>query len=165
MDAKVIWKHGLSFRGSADSGYEVPLGSDAEAGASDGGFRPMELLATGLAGCTAMDVISVLEKKRQQISGFEVTVHTEQAADFPRVFTRAVIDYYVTGKDVNETAVARSIELSATKYCPAQAMFSKLFPIELRYHIYEQEADGRHLVKDGLYIMAEVDLTGSVTGT
>lgn len=137
MEAKVIWDHGLSFTGSAETGYKLPLGGSPAVGGEDDGFRPMELLATGLAGCTAMDVISVLVKKRQEITNFEVVVRTEQASDFPKVFTRADIDYVITGHNVDEQAVRRSIELSATRYCPAQAMFAKIIPIRLFYRIYE----------------------------
>lgn len=153
MDAKVIWSQGLSFTGTADSGFEVPLGTSPSVGGADDGFRPLELLATGLAGCTGMDVISILLKKRQEVTAFEVKVHTEQAADYPRVFTSAVIEYFVTGKNVDEEAVKRSIELSAVRYCPAQAMFAKIMPVKLFYHIYEAGEPSR-LVKSSEFIPA-----------
>jgi putative redox protein len=137
MEAKVIWDHGLTFRGTADTGFNVPLGGSASVGGEEDGFRPMELLATGLAGCTAMDVISILLKKRQEVTAFEVSVRTEQAPDFPKVFTRADIEYTISGKNIDEEAVMRSIELSAVRYCPAQAMFAKIMPIRLFYRIYE----------------------------
>jgi putative redox protein len=137
MDTKVIWDHGLTFTGTADSGFRVPLGTSPSVGGDNDGFRPMELLATGLAGCTAMDVISILLKKRQDITAFEVHVHTEQAQDFPKVFTGARIEYLVTGRNVDEEAVRRSMELSAVRYCPAQAMFGKIMPIRLFYQIIE----------------------------
>ena len=112
----------------------------------------MELLATGLAGCTAMDVISILQKKRQEVTDFEVQVHAERASEHPKVFTSAVIEYFISGHNLDEAAVVRAIELSATRYCPAQAMFQNVFPMELKYHIYEDKGDGeRELVKSGLY--------------
>ena len=67
MEAKVIWKNRMSFIGSAESGFELPLGASPEVGGDNDGFRPMELLAIGLAGCTAMDVISILQKKKQEV--------------------------------------------------------------------------------------------------
>ncbi len=151
MEAKVTWRQGLTFVGTADSGFEVPLGAEAGVGGDEDGFRPMELIATGLAGCTAMDVISILQKKRQDITGFEVQVYAERAPDHPKVCTRAVIDYRVTGHGVDEAAVLRAIELSATRYCPAQAMFAKIFPITLQYQIFEDEAGQGRLVKSGVY--------------
>lgn len=121
-------------------------------GGDNDGVRPMEMLAIGLAGCTAMDVISILTKKRQDVTQFEVQVHAERAAEHPKVFIGAVIEYFVVGRGVEEEAVVRAIELSAVRYCPAQAMFSKVFPIELKYHIFEDLGDGqRSLVKSGVY--------------
>jgi putative redox protein len=75
MEANVIWQQGLTFTGTADTGFQVPLGAASAVGGDDDGFKPMELLAVGLAGCTAMDVISILQKKRQHVTGFEVRVH------------------------------------------------------------------------------------------
>jgi putative redox protein len=153
--AKVTWKGGLSFDGRAGSGFSVPLGVKSE-GSEEVGFRPMELLATGLAGCTAMDVISILEKKRQKINVFEVKVSTERANEHPKVFTKAVLVYIVTGNEVDESAVVRAIELSATRYCPAQAMFQKIFPISLHYEIYEGEDEGSRKLKfEGSYSLPE----------
>ena len=149
MEARVVWKQRLTFTGSAGSGFEVPLGTEAGVGGDDDGFRPMELIATGLAGCTAMDVVSILQKKRQEVTAFEVRVYTERAQEHPKVFTSAVIEYIVSGHAVDETALLRAIELSATRYCPAQAMFEKVFPISLQYQIYEEENGGRRLVKSG----------------
>jgi len=139
MNAKVEWKGRMSFTGSADSGFEVQLGSSPEVGGDNDGFRPMELMAVSLAGCTAMDVISILKKKRQEISDFQVKVETERAVQHPKVFTSAVIEYHVTGKGISESAVSRAMELSADTYCPAQAMIGKIIPLSLKYFIYEGE--------------------------
>ena len=135
MEATVIWEKGLTFTGSAGTEFEVPLGGSGDAGGDDDGFRPMQLLAIGLAGCTAMDVISILTKKHQQISSFEVRVTATQNTDHPRVFTHLKIDYLLTGENIDETAVQRAIELSETKYCPAQAMYKQIVPIESSYQI------------------------------
>ena len=152
MNATVSWHQGMSFTGKADSGFEVPLGAEPEVGGADDGFRPIELMAVSLAGCTAMDVISILTKKKQVVTSFEVKVCTVEAEEFPKVFTQAVITYRVTGRDVDEVAILRAIELSATKYCPAQAMLGKVVPMELVYEIYEDEGSGKtRLVKQGKY--------------
>jgi putative redox protein len=157
MNASVTWQQGLSFTGKSDSGYEVPLGAEPEVGGASDGFEPIELMAVSLAGCTAMDVISILSKKKQKVTGFEVKVKTERATEFPKVFTHAVITYLVTGHEVDEVALVRSIELSATKYCPAQAMFAKVFPIELVYELYEDEGSGKkRLAKKGIYRQPDV---------
>lgn len=150
MDAKVTWKERMTFSGTSDSGFELPLGTYPELGGDDDGFRPMELLAIGIAGCTAMDVISILQKKRQDVREFEVGVKAKRTSEHPKVFTQALITYTVTGQGVDEAAVLRAIELSVTRYCPANAMFSKVMPIDLAYEIFEADVNGeRQLVKSG----------------
>jgi len=79
---------------------------------------------------------------RQQVTQFEVRVNAPRSAEHPKVFTRALITYVVTGKNVDESALLRSIELAATKYCPAQIMLELAFPMDLHYEIYEDEEDG-----------------------
>jgi putative redox protein len=146
----------MSFTGTADSGFELPLDSQQIFGGDDSGFRPMELILTGLAGCTAMDVISILVKKRQEVTGFEVQAHAERATEHPKVFTSAVIEYIVTGHAVSEAALVRAIELSATTYCSAHAMLSKVMPIALKYAIFEDQGDGQRLpVASGSYPVSE----------
>ena len=152
MNATVTWRQGLSFTGKADTGFELPLGAEPQVGGANDGFRPLELMAVSLAGCTAMDVISILLKKKQEVTAFEVKVHAVQALEFPKVFTQAVITYLVTGHAVDEAAVLRAIELTATKYCPAQAMLGKVVPMELVFEIYEDEGNGKaRLAKQGKY--------------
>ncbi len=157
MEAKVNWKGGLTFTGTGDSGFSVPLGAKAAVGGDDDGFRPMELIAIGLAGCTAMDVMSILRKKRQDVTDFEVQVHVELAQEHPKVFTEAEIEYFITGHGVDETAVLRAIGLSANRYCPAQAMFNQVMTIELKYHIFNDEGAGkRSEITSGICVVEEV---------
>jgi putative redox protein len=87
-------------------------------------------------------VISILAKKKQIVTGFHVQVHAEQQAEHPHVFTSARILYIITGHQVDEAAVRRAIELSALKYCPAQAMLSRAFPIDLFFEIYDDRGNG-----------------------
>jgi len=160
MDAKVVWKEKLAFDGTADSGFSLRLDGSRSAGGEENGFRPMELFAIGLAGCTGMDVVSIMRKKRQEITAFEVRVHVDRAKEYPTVFTKAVVEYLVTGVSVDQEALVRSIELSATRYCPAQAMLGKIMPIELSYTIYEDQGEGSpHKVISGVY-QPQIDIEG-----
>ena len=152
MWVSVTWQHGLSFSGEADTGFSVPLGASPAVGGDDDGFRPMELIATGLAGCTAMDTISILQKKRQQVTEFEVYVSADRAEEHPRVFTHMRIEYQITGQAIDEKAVLRAIQLSAERYCPAQGMLSQVVPMDLVYRIYEAGENGEpQLVASGEY--------------
>lgn len=142
MKATVHWKDKLEFVGSADvSGIPVQMDSVA-AGANANGASPMELIALGLAGCTAMDIISIMRKKQQKVTRFDVQVDAPRASEPPKVFTSAVLTYIVTGLEVQEDALLRAIELSVTRYCPVHAMLAQAFPIDVRYEIYEDESNG-----------------------
>jgi putative redox protein len=149
MLASVKWNNRMSFTGIADSGFPISLDTDESVGGNNSAARPLELIALGLAGCTAMDVISILQKKRQEVTSFEVKVDAARANEHPKVFTSAVIRYVITGKNIDEAALVRAIELSAVKYCPAQAMLANAFPMELRYEIYEDGPQPK-LVKEAL---------------
>jgi putative redox protein len=142
MKVSVTWQGNTTFTGTSPSGFPVQLDSDPGFGGTNAGIRPMEMIAFGLAGCTAMDVLSILRKKRQYVTRFEVRIDAPRSPEYPKVFTRAAITYVITGRNVDEVAVLRSIELTATKYCPAQIMLEQAFPMTLLYEIYEEETDG-----------------------
>ena len=144
MNAKVTWQKELQFIGVADSGFPVKM--DSHSG-PETGVSPVEMVAIALAGCTAMDVISILEKKQIQVTGFEVKVDAARAAEHPKRFIKAVLEYVVRGHNVEEAALRRAIELSVTKYCSVHAMLKDSFPIALTYSIYE----GDQLVKTGTF--------------
>ena len=139
MKATINLDHGMTFHGSANSGYTLRMDSGPSVGGDDSGFRPMELLLIGLGGCTAMDVLSILRKKRQDVTGFDVNVDARQAKDHPHVFTQITVNYIIRGRGINSKAVERAIQLSETKYCPAQAMLAKAATIEHTYKIIEEE--------------------------
>src|SRR5690606_18855589 len=117
MKASVTLEQGMSFKGTADSGFTVNIGASPAVGGDDDGFRPMELMLISLAGCTAMDVISILHKKREHITGLQMSADAKRALEHPRVFTHITLKYIVHGVNVEPQAVRRSIELSVTKYC------------------------------------------------
>lgn len=117
MEAKVTFCGGMRFVGQADSGHAVVMDTAAAHGGLDSAARPSELLLIGLAGCTGMDVISILRKKRQPVAGLEIVVRAEQAPDHPKRFPAIVVEYRVSGAGVDPDAVRRAIELSESTYC------------------------------------------------
>ena len=152
MKVTINWQQNMTFIGTANSGFPIKMDADESVGGNGDGARPMELLGLGLAGCAAMDVISILRKKRQHITQFEVKMDAPRSKEYPQVFTSALITYVITGQGVSEEAVLRSIELAATKYCPAEFMFAQVFPIDLHYEIYEDEGnDGKRLIHQGAW--------------
>jgi putative redox protein len=134
--ASATLEAGMSFRGRTSSGFELALDAAPDVGGRERGPRPLELVLLGLAGCTGMDVISILRKMRQDVTGYEVRVRgDERAPDFPTVFTRISVEHVICGHDVNEAAVARAVELSATRYCPVSAMLGKAAEVVHTYRI------------------------------
>jgi putative redox protein len=137
MDAKVTWKSGLFFDSTSDSGFIIPLDSFSPSEGEGRGTRPLELLAIGLGGCTGMDVISILQKMKQEVTNFEVNVHADRAVEHPKVFTNIELEYVVTGKNIDPAAVEKAVNLSETRYCSAQAMLRQAVPIQSRITILE----------------------------
>ena len=132
---------GMEFAAEAGSGHQLVLDAAEHAGGQDRGFRPMELLLVGLAGCTAMDVISILRKKRQHVTSYETRVTGERAEDHPTVYTNVTVEHIITGHGVNPAAVARAIELSETKYCGAGATISKTAQLKHTFRVIEAAAE------------------------
>jgi putative redox protein len=132
-EAIAIWKSGLAFEGTAGSGFKVKMDS-LEGGT---GFSPMELVLVGLAGCTGMDVVDILRKKRQTVTGLEIQVTGRRAQEHPRKYTAIQLHYVVTGRQVDPEAVRRSIELSETKYCSVSATLNGSAQITTEFEIRE----------------------------
>jgi putative redox protein len=130
---------GMHFVGEID-GFRMNLDAEESVGGVGAGPQPHRLLLEALAGCTAMDVISILRKKRQQVSGLSVEVQGSRADQHPRVYTRIEVLYRVRGQNVDPQAVARAIELSATRYCPVMAMLGKVAEVRTHYEIEEESA-------------------------
>ncbi len=130
---------GMRFEGEAGSGHQLLLDASVEDGGQNAGFRPMELLLLGLAGCTAMDVISILRKKRQNVTGYEVLVQGIRAEKHPMVFEDITVEHIVTGHHIQHEAVKRAIALSEERYCGAGAMLGQV--ANLRHMFCIVEAD------------------------
>ena len=137
--AEAVWVQGLQFVGRAE-GSESAFVLDGlrDHGGLESGVRPMEALLISLASCTGLDVISILQKKRQRVTAFQVQVTGVRADEHPRRYVRIELAFIVRGWDVDEAAVARSIELSQTKYCGVTASLS--CEVTSRYHIEPEQS-------------------------
>jgi len=119
VEAKTLWTHGQQFVGDASSGHAMVMDGEKKTAAS-----PMELVLIGLCGCTAYDVVSILQKKREPLKSLEVRAHAERASDPPSVFTEIRLTYRIGGK-VSEKAAEDAVRLSEEKYCSVAAMLRK----------------------------------------
>jgi putative redox protein len=118
--------------------FEVKIGRVAftlDSGPEVAYANPMEAVLGAVGGCTAMDVISILRKKRQQVTGYEVEVNGERTTEHPRVYTKIEVVHRVRGKDVSPAAVEEAIRLSETKYCSVHAMLAPTVAMTSRYEI------------------------------
>ncbi len=132
---KTTWqREDLLLEAENESGNTIILDSSAHVGGKNRGARPLQLMLVSLAGCTSMDVISILQKKRQKLDDFWVTVTGEQADTHPKVYTKIHIEYVAVG-EVSDKAMQRAIQLSEDIYCPAQAMLRQAAEITSSYRI------------------------------
>jgi putative redox protein len=122
MKARAKWVEGMAFMGEAGSGHAVMMDGAPEYGGRNIGIRPMEMLLIGLAGCTGFDVVQILKKGREPVTGCEVEVEAERATDDPKVFTKIHLAYRVTGPGLAPGKVQRAVTLSKEKYCSASIM-------------------------------------------
>ncbi len=134
VQARVTWVENRRFVGHASSGHAIVIdGSPDKLGPS-----PMELVLLGLIGCSAFDVIDILEKKKQAVSSFEVIAQAERAVDHPRVYTAIAVEFVVRGQAIKAKAVEDAIRLSMDKYCSVAGMLNKTAQITTSYRIEEQ---------------------------
>ena len=134
--ANVKWDgNEMNFTATGGSGFSAKMSSHSGPEAAS----PMELVAMASGGCTAMDVIEILRKKQQDVTGFEVNVVGYRASDHPKVFVDVELEFVVRGRNIDPKAVERAIELSLTKYCSVNKMLEKAAKIHSRYRIEEVE--------------------------
>lgn len=138
MKARAKLIEGMAFLGEAGSGHSVVMDGSPESGGRNAGFRPMEMLLVGLAGCTAFDVVLILRRGREDVADCIVDVSAERAAEDPKVFTKIHLEYRVKGKNLNEAKVKRAIELSKEKYCSASIMFARTAEMTYAYTVEAQ---------------------------
>ncbi len=140
MESVARWTGGLKFEGTFSTGHSIVLDSPPDHGGSGEGPRPVEMLLMGLAGCTGMDVIAILEKKRQKVSSFRLQVSGERRDEHPRVFTKLHVIYIVRGKGIDVDAVRQAVHLSEERYCSVAAMLREAAPITTEIRVEEEKS-------------------------
>ena len=140
MEARVKWVEGMSFLGESGSGHTFLMDGAPESGGRNLGVRPMEAVLMGTGGCTAFDVVLILQRSRADVTDCEVTLSAERAESDPKVFTRIHFHFIVTGRQLKPELVDRAIRLSAEKYCSASLMLGKTAQLTHDFEIREATA-------------------------
>jgi putative redox protein len=137
MDCRIKWvgSDGMSFVAETGSGHAFVMDGAPEGGGRNLGPRPMETVLAGAGGCTAYDVVVILKKSGQQVTGCEVQMHAERAETDPKVFTQIHMHFVVRGRDLKASVIESAIKLSHGKYCSASAMLGKTAAITYDYEI------------------------------
>jgi putative redox protein len=125
MKARIKWVQDVMFLGESGSGHSVVMDGAPDAGGRNLGVRPMEMLLLGLGGCSAFDVMLILKRGREAVTDCVVDIDADRATTDPKVFTKIVMHYTVTGQALDRKKVERAVQLSAEKYCSASAIIGK----------------------------------------
>lgn len=141
MTVRARLESGMRFDVETDSGHHVILDAAERNGGQNSGPQPMEMLLVALAGCAGMDILAILRKKRQDITGYELRVHGLRAEEHPKVFLDITLEHIFTGHDIRPEAVERAIELTEERYCGASAMLGRTATIGHTFSIIESSKE------------------------
>ncbi len=142
MKARIKWLDHMSFVGESGSGHSVVMDASPDDGGRNLGVRPMEMVLLGLGGCTAIDVMLILQKARQQVEDCSVEISAERASEVPKVFTKIHLHYRVKGRDLSAKQVERAISLSTEKYCSVTKMLEKTAQMTHDFELSGNSTDG-----------------------
>lgn len=135
LQAKLHWINGLQYVGESGSGHAIVLDADEEVGGRNTGMRPAELLLVGIGSCSGMDIASILQKKRQDVTDIEINVKGQKAETHPKKFTDIEVEFVVTGRNLSEEAVRKAVEASMEKYCSVKATLEGTAKISYSYRV------------------------------
>lgn len=139
MKATVKWLDNMSFVGESESGHSVVMDGPPESGGRNLGVRPMEMVLLGMGGCTAFDVVLILQRQRQLITDCHVELSAERADNVPKVFTKIHVHYVIEGKTLDKNKVARAVKMTAEKYCSVSIMLSQSVEVTHDFEIIEED--------------------------
>jgi putative redox protein len=138
MKARINWLRDLTFVAESGSGHAVVMSASKQAGGATVGPSPMEYVLLGTGGCTATDVVAILEKGRHKVRSCEVAIDSDRAETDPKVFTKIRFHFKVSGVGLTRDVVERAIKLSAEKYCSASAMLAKTATLSHEFEIINE---------------------------
>lgn len=135
MTAKMKWAGGLKFEGISAYGHKIATDGAREAGGNEDGYKPTELVLYGVAGCTGIDVVRILEKQRQKLTSLEIELVAHNNEEYPKPFHTVEIKYIARGENLDEKKLAGAIELSHSKYCMVSQTLERETKVTTAYEI------------------------------
>ena len=138
VEAKLKWAGGIKFDGVSSFGIPISTDGSKKAGGGEKGYKPTELVFFGLAGCTGIDVVKILDKMRQNLTGLEIEVKARQPDEFPKPFNRIEVKYVFRGKELDRSKIEQAINLSEDKYCAVSLSLKGVANITTSYEVVEE---------------------------
>ena len=138
LDVKMKWGGGLKFEGVSGFGHTIVIDGPKKAGGDESGYKPPELVLFGLAGCTGVDVVKILEKMRQELTGLEIQVTGHQPEEYPKPYNKIEVKYIFRGKNLDKGKIEKAIDLSENKYCMVSLSLMGVANISSSFEIIEE---------------------------
>lgn len=135
LTARMTWAGGLKFEGTSVFGHKIATDASKEVGGKEEGFKPTELILYGIAGCTGIDIVRILEKQKQQLRSLEIRLTAHQNEDYPKPFHTIEVKYIASGPDLDEKKLAQAIALSESKYCVVSQTIARETKVVTSYEV------------------------------
>ncbi|CAL2092420.1 OsmC/Ohr family protein [Tenacibaculum sp. 190524A02b] len=132
------WKENMQFESDNPSGHKITIDANAESGGNDAGLRPKALMLSSLAGCSGLDVVSLLKKMRITVDDFKMNATGELTDEHPKYYHTVTLNYHFTGTDLDEDKITKAVNLSIEKYCGVMEMFRKFATIKTNIHFHQK---------------------------
>lgn len=139
VETELKWTDGLKFEAKTGSKHQIIIDANPEHGGDDDGARPMETLLSALGGCTGMDLVTILKKKRRNLKELKINLHGERVSTHPHVFKSITMEYLIWGSDITDEDVQMALSLSLDKYCSIAAMLKKCCKLNFKWRINKKK--------------------------
>ena len=132
-----VWKKNMQFESDNPSGHKILIDTSSDHGGNDTGLRPKALMLSALAGCSGLDVVSLLKKMRVSVDDFKIEITAELTGEHPKFYNKVKVDYHFTGTNLDESKIQKSVNLSVEKYCGVMEMFRQFAEIETEVILHQ----------------------------
>jgi putative redox protein len=133
-----VWKENMLFESDNPSGHSVLIDTSPEHGGENRGLGPKAMMLSALAGCSGLDVVSLLKKMRAEVADFKMVVHGELTEEHPKYYHKVAVEYHFYGSDLQEDKINKAVTLSIDQYCGVMEMFRQFADVKTDVYLHEQ---------------------------